>query len=105
MPHTRSAAKRLRQNEERRIRNKDRMTELKTLKKRIVRAVTDGKKDEAESLYRDYSKRVDQAASGSALHRNTASRAKSRTAQLIAKGVSAAAVKAAKPAKSTKPAK
>lgn len=94
MPHTRSAAKRLRQSEERRIRNKDRMTELKTIKKRIARAVADGKKDEAATLYNAFSKRVDQAAAGSTLHRNTAARAKARAAKLIAKGAPAA-----KPAK------
>lgn len=91
MPHTRSAAKRLRQSEERRSRNKARATEIKTLKKGIVRAVHDGKKEEAESLYRTYTKRLDQAASGSSLHRNTAARAKSRTARLIAAGKPAAA--------------
>lgn len=101
MPHTRSAAKRHRQSEERRLQNKDRTTELKTLKKRIVRAVHDGKQDEAKSLYQDLSKRLDQAASVNTIHKNTASRQKSRVALAIAKGLKAPAA-GAKPAPKAK---
>ena len=84
MPHTRSAAKRHRQSEERRIRNKDRLTEIKTLKKRIQRAVHDGLKTEAEGLYREVTKALDQAASVNTIHKNTVARAKSRMAKAIA---------------------
>ncbi len=80
MPHTRSAKKRLRQNLERRTRNRDRTTEIKTLRKKIDRAVHDGQTAEAETLYREFAKRVDQAASTNTLHRNAAARLKSRTA-------------------------
>ncbi len=104
MPHTRSAAKRHRQSEERRIQNKDRTTELKTIKKRITRAIHDGKKDEAETLYRDLSKRLDQAASVNTIHKKTASRQKSRVALAIAKGAPAPAAKTAPKAKAAKPA-
>ena len=84
MPHTRSAAKRHRQSDERRIRNKDRLTELKTLKKRILRHVHDGQKTEAETLYREVTKRLDQAASVNTIHKNTVARSKSRLAKAIA---------------------
>ena len=85
MPHNNSAKKRLRQNETRRVRNKDRLTELKTLRKQLLRAVHDGKADEAKSLYQTVSKRLDQAASVNTIHKNTASRSKARLAKLIAK--------------------
>ncbi len=80
MPHTSSAKKRLRQNLERRTRNRDRTTEIKTLRKKIDRAVHDGQSAEAETLYREFAKRVDQAASIKTLHPNAAARLKSRTA-------------------------
>jgi len=90
MPHTASAAKRLRQSLERRTRNKMRVTQLQTISKKIQRAVKDGKKDEAQSLYRDLSQRLDQAASANVIHKNHAARAKSR----MAKQLSAPAAKA-----------
>jgi len=84
MPHTASAAKRHRQSEERRVRNKDRLTELKSIKKRITRAVHDGQKAEAETLYREVTKRLDQAAAVNTIHKNSASRTKARLAKAIA---------------------
>jgi small subunit ribosomal protein S20 len=115
MPHTQSAKKRLRQSEDRRIRNKTRTTELKTIRKRLLRAVHDGQKQEAETLYRDLSKRLDQAASINTIHPNAAARTKARMARVIAGGPAAAAVvigrgaeaatKTAEPAKRTEPSK
>lgn len=114
MPHNQSAKKRLRQNEERRIRNKDRLSELKTLRKQLARAMSDGKKDDVESIYRQLAKHVDQAASLNTVHRNTAARVKSRTALKVqaflnapvkAAAVKAPAVKAAAKSKAKAPAK
>jgi small subunit ribosomal protein S20 len=92
MPHTLSAKKRLRQNEERRIRNKDRTTEIKSIRKRILRAVHDGHEAEAKTLYRQFTKRIDQAASLNTIHKNAADRSKSRIAKVIAGGPAAAAI-------------
>jgi small subunit ribosomal protein S20 len=83
MPHNLSAKKRLRQNEVRRVRNKARTSELKTLRKKLLRAVHDGQKQEAEALYRDLSKHLDQAASLRTIHKNAAARTKSRIALKI----------------------
>lgn len=91
MPHTESAAKRLRQNEKRRVANKARSTELKTIKKSIDRAVHDGEFSQAETLYKTYAQRLDQAASGNVIHGNNASRHKGRTAVMIAKAKATAA--------------
>lgn len=92
MPHTQSAKKRLRQNEERRTRNKMRTTELKSLRKKILRAVHDGQPAEAQTLYRQLTKRLDQASSLRTIHPNAAARAKARLARVIAGGPAAAAV-------------
>jgi small subunit ribosomal protein S20 len=96
MPHTESAKKRLRQSEDRRVRNKDRTTELKGIRKKLLRALHDGEAKTAEELYRDFTKRVDQAAAINVIHRNTAARAKSRLAVAM---TAAAKAKATTPAK------
>lgn len=80
MPNSASAAKRLRQNEKRRVRNKMRKTELKTIAKKIDRAINDGNQAEASDLLKRFSKRIDQAASHNILHKNAANRRKSRMA-------------------------
>ncbi len=87
MPHTESAKKRLRQNESRRLRNKARLTELKTLRKQVLRAHNDGKPAEAQTAYERLTKRLDQAASAKVIHANTAARSKSRMALALAKPV------------------
>ena len=102
MPHTRSAAKRHRQSEDRRIRNKDRLTELKSIKKRIVRAVHDGQKAEAETLYREVTKALDQAASRKTIHKNAAARTKSRLAKAISATTAPVAKTGIKPVKAVK---
>lgn len=83
MPHNQSAKKRLRQNEERRVRNKDCLTELKTIRKQLTRAINDGQKDKVDGIQRKLSKCVDQAAAGNTVHKNTAARIKSRTASKV----------------------
>lgn len=91
MPHNQSAKKRLRQNEERRVRNKARLTELKTIRKQLARAINDGQKDQVEGIYRRLAKRVDQAASVHTVHKNTAARIKSRLATQVGKFLAAPA--------------
>ena len=95
MPHTASAKKRLRQNESRRLRNKARSTELKSLRKQFQRALNDGKIADAEQVSRELEKRVDQAAAVHTIHKNAAGRWKARTAAAL----TAAKTKTAAPAK------
>ena len=83
MPNTRSAAKRLRQNEKRRLGNKSRKTELRTLTKKLDRAIHDKETATAQELYRRYAKRLDQASASKVLHKNTASRRKSIMAKRL----------------------
>ena len=81
MPNNASAAKRLRQTAKRRVQNKARKSELRTIRKKLLRAVHDGQKDEATALYQRFTKRVDQATAKGVLHKNTASRDKARLAK------------------------
>jgi len=81
MPNIDSAAKSLRQNEKRRLRNKARKTEIKTLRKQLLRAIHDGASKEATELYRRICKRLDQAVCRGVMHKNTVSRNKSRLAK------------------------
>lgn len=90
MPHNNSAAKRLRKNETRRVANKSRLTELKSLRKRLERHLHDGEVEQAKKLFAQFTKRLDQAASVNTVHKNTASRLKSRVALAIAKPKAAA---------------
>jgi small subunit ribosomal protein S20 len=85
MPHNNSAAKRLRKNETRRVANKSRLTELKSIRKTLERHLHDGQVEQAKSVYKTFAKRVDQAASVNTVHKNTASRLKSRLALALAK--------------------
>ena len=95
MPHNASAAKRLRQNLKSRTRNRDRLTELKTLRKQLLRALHDGKATEAKDLFSTLTRRVDQAAAKKTIHGNTAARMKSRLALRVNAPAPVAAAKTA----------
>lgn len=107
MPHSASAAKRLRQNLKRRTRNRDRTTELKSLKKQIIRALHDGKAAEAAETYKTFTQKLDRAAASRTIHPNAAARQKGRVAIAIAAAAKAPApaAKKAKAPKATAPAK
>jgi small subunit ribosomal protein S20 len=95
MPHNNSAAKRLRKNETRRVANKARTTELKSIRKQLERHLHDGQVEQAKAVYKVFAKRLDQAASVNTVHKNTASRLKSRLALAIARPPKAETAKAA----------
>ena len=84
MPNTRSAAKRERADKKRRQRNLRFESELKSLTRKFQKLIADGSA-EAKDFYRTLTKRLDQAASKKLIHRNTASRRKSRLARLVAR--------------------
>ena len=79
MPTSKQAKKRVRQNEKRRLRHKARRTEVKTLTKKVVAALTE-KKDakDAEAQFKALQKKLDKAAGAHTLHPNTVARQKSR---------------------------
>ena len=85
MPHSVSAAKRARQNEKRRLHNKNVKTRVRSTIKKLRGLVEAGKIDEAKAAYVAATKRLDQAAAKRVFHKNTVSRYKSRLALLINK--------------------
>lgn len=85
MPNTRAAAKRMRSDAKRHLRNLQFRSELKTLIRRLREQFQAGKKEEAQSIYRLVVRRLDQATNRRILHRNTASRKKSRLARQLQK--------------------
>lgn len=78
MPTTRSAAKRVRQNEKRRLRNRVYQTRARTFVKRARLLVDEGNLDEAEQAAREACQSLDKAASKGVIHKNNAARRKSR---------------------------
>ncbi len=85
MPNTSSAKKRLRQNETHRIRNRAKRTALRTQLRKVREAVAAGDFDKAQLEFRLATKRLDQAAAKQMIHRNVASRTKSRLSNFIKK--------------------
>jgi small subunit ribosomal protein S20 len=83
MPHTRSAKKRLRQNEKRRMRNRAAIKTIKTQIKK-VQALAQGEDLEAlRTEFRMAVKKLDKAASRRIVHPNMAARKKSQLARLL----------------------
>ena len=82
MPHTKSAKKRLRQNEKRRLHNRAIKRELKTQVKRVVEAA-DGPLDQLRKEYNLAAKKLDHAAAKRVVHPNLAARKKSQLARLV----------------------
>ena len=80
MPNTKSAAKRLRQNTLRRASNRSVKRDVRTRYRKVIAALEAGKAEEARTLFRDATKKLDQAAAKRVLHRNAAARLKSRLA-------------------------
>lgn len=81
--HTKSAKKRLRQNLERRTKNRAVRSELKTQIKKIREAVKSGDLAKADSEARVAATKFDRAAAKRVIHKNAASRTKSRVSAYI----------------------
>ena len=95
MPNSRSARKSQRKSEARRVHNRAQRSTLRTHLKKVRTAVEDGNLEEAGALYRTASKRLDQAAAKHLIHKNKASRLKSRLALMINKAGSTESTEAA----------
>ena len=83
MPTYSSAEKRQRQNEKRRLRNKIHRGKMRTLIKRIEKAIEDQNKDEAEKLLKETIPIIDKTAAKGIIHKNNAARKKSRLSHLV----------------------
>jgi small subunit ribosomal protein S20 len=80
MANTKSAEKRTRQNERRRVRNRSIKSRLRSLEKELHAAIAGGKKDEASTALKSYSSAYDKAVKGGVVRKQTANRKKSRLA-------------------------
>lgn len=80
MANTKSAEKRTRQNERRRLRNRSVKTRIRTLEKNLQATIASGKKDEAAKALQDFSSAYDKAVKGGVIRKETANRKKSRLA-------------------------
>jgi small subunit ribosomal protein S20 len=78
-----SQAKRNRQNERRRLRNKAVRSTLKTHMKKFDRAVADADATEAADAYQRAARKLDKAAEKGVVHRNYAANKKSKMAKRL----------------------
>lgn len=83
MPNTKSAKKRLKQNEKRRIRNRAGKSALRTEIKKLRTAISDKDLETCQTLFPQVVKKLDQSASKGLIHDNAAARTKSRLSQHI----------------------
>ena len=85
-----SAKKRNRQNERNRKRNRARKSEIKTETRKLLDAIHAGDVHAAQHQFSRVTKRLDQVAAKTTMHRNAAARKKSRLAKKLNAAVAAA---------------
>ena len=68
-----------------RLRNRHAKSTIKTLFKQLDATVTEQQTDEATSLARLLTRRIDQAAAKGVIHKNSAARKKSQVAHILAR--------------------
>jgi len=78
LPNTRSAAKRVRQNEKRRLRNRMHKGRARSFVKKALKLIEQGDLDAAEEMVRQAVSALDRAWERGVLHKNTVARKKSR---------------------------
>lgn len=83
MANTKSALKRIRQNDKRRLRNRFYRSRARTFVKKVRQHVAAGKVEAAEEALQQASSALDKAAEKGILHPNSAARRKSRLAHLV----------------------
>ena len=83
MPNIKSAKKRLRQNIATRDRNRSSRSFVRNRCKKVVKAVRDTNLTEAETLFQQAVKILDQAGSRKIIHKNAAARKKSRLSKML----------------------
>lgn len=83
MANTKSAEKRLRQNERRRQRNRHFRSRMRTAVKRVRSAVESGDAEQAKELLPETLRVIDETAQKGVIHRNAAARHKSRLSKAV----------------------
>ncbi|MEJ2421554.1 MAG: 30S ribosomal protein S20 [Acidobacteriota bacterium] len=84
MANHRSAIKRIRQNQKRRVRNRSAMSEMRTHIKRYRSLLSENKLDEAQKYLSEVYETIDKTHRKGIIHANTAARHKSRLARVLA---------------------
>lgn len=83
MAHTKSAIKRLRTSKQANLRNRARISELKTIEKKLRAAVSAGEADNAGELVKKFCSRLDKAAKVGTIHANRVANKKSQVDKLL----------------------
>ncbi|HYV37882.1 MAG TPA: 30S ribosomal protein S20 [Gemmataceae bacterium] len=83
MPHTKTAKKRLKQNEKRRESNRMAKKAIKTQLKKVEEVAKNGTAEQLQVEYNLAAKKLDKAAAKRVVHRNMAARKKSQLAKLL----------------------
>ena len=78
MANSSSAAKRIKQNEKRRLRNRVYKSRVKSLRKKLITSIESKQKDQALQIYRELESLLDAGVGKGVLHRNTVARTKAR---------------------------
>ena len=85
MPQRKSGIKELRKNRTRQMHNLDIKTDLKKSTKKFLASIKNNNKDQAQSNLKHLYKKLDKAAKRHILHKNTASRRKSKFSKQLTK--------------------
>jgi len=83
MPNIKSAIKRVKQSEKRRLQNASQKSALRTAIKAVETAVANNEIESAKAAYINASKKLDTAASKGLIHKNAAANKKSRLAKKV----------------------
>ncbi|MDC1433386.1 30S ribosomal protein S20 [Burkholderiales bacterium] len=83
MPNIASAKKRARQTEKRNAHNASLRSELRTMIKKVRKAIDNGDKDVAASTFASAQSRIDSIADKKIIHKNSAARQKSKLSRAI----------------------
>ena len=78
MPNHKSAEKRVRQNEKRRVLNRSNRSKVRTYIKKMRAALDSGKSEEIQSVLPEAISVIDKSVQKGVMHKNTAARFKSR---------------------------
>lgn len=85
MANIRSSEKSIRKTKTRTLDNQARKSRVRTLRKKLLAAVEQGDSASAQQLYNEFASAADKAAKSNTIHKNAASRLKSRMAAHLAK--------------------
>ncbi|HEV2712689.1 MAG TPA: 30S ribosomal protein S20 [Gaiellaceae bacterium] len=83
MPNIKQQEKRVRSAARQRLENLRYRSTVKTLTRRLERAVADGDADDVRTAHLELQRWIDRAASRGALHRNAAARKKAQAARIV----------------------